>query len=94
MLTPAGQAIDKASSGALSSCIKFSKKASKGSLKHPFALLLVVVFHLRTRAAEVGSGEVVFGIADGYPRVALVGLGKHPSEVKLSPEQEDYKEGE
>jgi aminopeptidase len=72
-LTPAGQAIDKSTSGALTRRIKLSKKAAKG---------------------EVGSGEVFLDLGEDYPRVAVVGLGKHPRDVKLTSEQEDYREGQ
>jgi hypothetical protein len=42
---------------------------------------------------EVGGGEVFFDLGEDYPRVAVVGLGKHPRDVKLTSEQEDYREG-
>lgn len=32
-------------------------------------------------------------LGEDYPRVAVVGLGKHPRDVKLTSEQEDYREG-
>jgi hypothetical protein len=41
----------------------------------------------------VGSGEVFLDLGDDYPRVAVVGLGKHPRDIKLTPDQEDYMEG-
>ncbi len=44
-------------------------------------------------AGEVGSGLVYFGLHENFPRVALVGLGKHPNDAKPTPEEEDNQDG-